>query len=374
MTINITKKTLYVLITVAVMILAFIVWKMSQQPVNMTPQAPAVNAIKIDWHELSPEKSFVAKIESRDRVGLRARVTGFLQEQLFKEGDYIEKDQPLFVIEQVNFQSAVKEAQANYDRAAARAKNAAVQYERTEKLYRTKDVSKSRLDDAEANNETAKADLAQMEARLALAQKDLEYTTIKAPMSGKIGEALFSVGELISPQSGILANVVTVDPMDAIFSVSENELLLARRQFVNTEDIEAIFITTDGHEYPEIGTINFVDVALDEGMNTLKMKASFPNPEHKLLSGQYGRIKLRPKKPTKMIIIPQKAVQRTANSEFVMVIRSDNTIEQRTIQTGTELPDYQVELIDGLKVGESIVVEGFQKITVGATVNPIYNK
>ena len=371
MILKITKKLLILIIILAILVAAFLGWKMT----HLTPKAPArppeVNVVKIDWQELSPESSFVAKIESRDRVGLRARVTGFLQERLFKEGDYVEKDQPLFIIEQVNFESAVKEAQANYDRAVARAKNAQAQYNRTSKLYRTKDVSKARLDDDEAANEAAKADLNQMAARLDVAKKDLEYTVIKAPMSGKIGEAVFSVGELIGPQSGVLASVVTVDPMDAVFSISENELLLARRQFLNTDDVEAIFITADGYEYPEIGSINFVDVTLDEGMNTLKMKARLPNPEHKLISGQYGRIKLRAKKPAKMLIIPQKAIQRTSNGEFVMVIKPDRTVEQRSIKTGMELPNFQMELLEGVNAGETVVVEGFQKITVGATVTPV---
>ena len=367
-----TTKKLLILLSILILIaVLWFGWKTLHQNSGMAQQPPKVNVVKIDWHELSPEGSFVAKIESRDRVGLRARVTGFLQKQLFKEGDYVEKDQPLFIIEQDNFKSALKEAQANYDRAAARAKNAQAQYDRTSKLYRTKDVSKARLDDDEAAYAAAKADLSQTEARLDIAQKDLEYTIIQSPIDGKVGEALFSVGELIGPQSGVLANVVTIDPMDAVFSISENEMLLARRQFLNANEAEAIFITSDGYEYPEIGTINFVDVALDEGMNTLKMKASLPNPEHKLISGQYGRIKLRAKKPTKMLTIPQKAIQRTTDSEYVLVVKPDNTIEQRPIKTGIELPNFQMELLEGVNAGENVVIEGFQKITVGATVSPV---
>ena len=363
-----TKKLLILLSILVIALFIFFTWKTIHKAHTQTAQPIAVNAIKTDWEDIAHESSFVAKIESRDRVGLRARVTGFLQEQLFKEGDYVEKDQPLFIIEQANFESAVREAEANYNRAAARAKNAQTQYTRTAKLYNTKDVSKARLDDDSAANETAKADLAQMEARLEVAKKDLEYTVIKAPMAGKIGESVYSVGELIGPNSGLLANVVTVDPMDAVFSISENELLIARRQFSNPEDVEAVFITADGYEYPETGTINFVDVALDESMNTLKMKASLPNPEHKLISGQYGRIK----KPTKVLTLPQKAVQRTANNEFVMIVNTDNTIEQRPIKTGMELPDYKIEITEGLNPAETVVTEGFQKIAVGAKVNPIY--
>ena len=369
MTFKTIKNTFIFLIILFLLILIFGAWKWATQPAGQAPLPPTVNAVKVDWFDVYPELSFVAKIESRDRVGLRARVTGFLQNRLFKEGDYVEQGQPLFIIEQVNFESALKEAQANYERALARAKNAKVQYERTTKLYQTKDVSKARLDDDEATYAAASADLKQTIARLELAQKDLEYTVIMAPMNGKIGESIFSVGELIGPNSGVLANVVTVNPMDAVFSISENDLLMARRQFAKPEDVEAIFITADGNEYPETGTISFMDVALDESMNTLKMKASLPNSAHKLISGQYGRIKLRTKKPTKMLALPQKAIQRTADSEFVMIVNADNTIEQRPIKTGIELPDFKIEVTEGVNPGDIIVTEGFQKIAVGATVN-----
>ena len=320
MTAKINKKLLALLIVTALILIALITWKLTHQSPQQNAPIPVVNAIQIDWQDVTSEKSFVAKIESRDRVGLRARVTGFLQARLFKEGDYVEKDQPLFIIERVNFESAVKEAQANFDRAAARAKNAQIQYNRTNNLYRTKDVSRARLDDDEATHVAAKADLTQMEARLEIAKQELEYTVIKAPIQGRIGEAFFSVGELIGPQSGLLATIVTVDPMDAVFSVSENELLKARRQFLTTNDTEALFMTADDYQYPETGTINFIDVALDEGMNTLKMKVSFPNPEHRLIPGQYGRVILKSKKPIKMLVIPQKAVQHTTSDEFVLVV------------------------------------------------------
>lgn len=371
MTFKTVKKIILFLILILLIATIFGIWKCTTKPAGQASVPPKVNVVKVDWYDINPEHSFVAKIESRDRVGLRARVTGFLQNRLFKEGDYVDQGQPLFIIEQVNFESALKEAQANYDRAAARAKNAHIQYSRTLKLYQTKDVSKARLDDDEAAFASANADLKQMTARLELAQKDLEYTVITAPMSGKIGEATFSVGELIGPQSGILANIVTVDPMDAVFSISENDLLNVRRQFLKPEDVEARFITADDYEYPQVGTLNFVDVTLDESMNTLKMKASLPNPDHKLISGQYGRIKLRSKKPTKMLVVPQKAIQRTADSEFVMIVKSDNTIEQRPVKTGMELPNYQMELLEGVKAGENVVVEGFQKISTGAAVTPV---
>ena len=347
---------------------AYWVWKIATPKQAPQQVKTSVDAIKVESEAIIPKAAFVAKIESKDTVGLRARVTGFLQERLFQEGDFVKKGQKLFVIEQVNFEAAVREARANYDSALATEKNASQSYERAQKLYKTKDISKAKLDDAEAARDSAKAHVAQAKARLDLAEQDLEYTIITAPMDGKIGEAAFSVGELIGPSSGILAKIVTVDPMDAVFSVSENQLLVLRTQFKDTENTEVHFVMADQREYPEIGTLSFIDTTLDEAMNTLKMKASFPNPQYKLISGQYGRVILQAKNPTDVLVIPQRAVQRTPGNEYVLIVNEEQKIEKRQIQTGGELDDFMVEILSGLNAGETVVVDGFQKIAEGMPV------
>lgn len=339
---------------------------------NTAQQAPAtaVDAIRVPEKDIIPTASFVAKIESRDKVALRARITGFLQERLFQEGDSVKKDQPLFVIEKVNFEAALREAEANLTKAEAAAANAESQYKRTTTLFKTKDVSESRLDEARAANDTAKATVAQMKALVDLARKDLEYTEIKAPMDGKIGESVFSVGELIGPNSGVLAEVVSVNPIDAVFSVSENQLLMLQKQFGTETDTKVAFLTSDGSVYPEAGSINFVDVTLDEAMNTLKMKAAFPNPNGRLISGQYGRVVLTAKDPVKQLVIPMRAVQRDLTNTFVYLVNDESKIERRPVVLGQELDNFEVVIESGLKAGDIVVTEGFQKIAPQMTVNP----
>lgn len=338
--------------------------------------ATAVSVIEVSQKSVYPEASFVAKIEAQDKVGLRARVTGFLQERLFKEGDMVEKDQPLFIIESVNFEAKVREAAANLSQAEAKAVNARSQYDRTKTLFKTKDVSESKLDETRAAYDSANAVVAQMKASLDLSQKDLDYTIIRSPMSGKIGEALFSVGELIGPESGVLAEIVKINPIDAVFSVSENQLLSLQQQFETTtaKSAKVRFFLSDGSEYPEAGTFSFVDNALDEAMNTLKLKASFPNPQNKLISGQYGRLVLTGSKTISDIVIPMRSIQRDMLGAFVYVVNKEGVIEKREVKTGTELPNFDIIVTDGLKVGEKVVIEGFQKIqpnmTVSATVVP----
>ena len=346
-------------------------WISAQTQTQQEMPAQAVDVITVGEEKINPEASFVAKIESKDKVGLRARVTGFLQEQLFKDGDMVKKGQPLFLIEKVNFEAQVRQAEANLAKAKASAVNAKAQYDRTKTLFKTKDVSAAKLDEAKAANDSAEATVAEMKALLDLAKKDLEYTTIVAPMDGKIGETTFSVGELIGPESGVLAEIVSIDPIDAVFSVSENNILMLQEQFGSDADTEVTFISANGRVYPNKGSINFIDVALDEAMNTLKMKASFPNPEHHLISGQYGRVNLRGIKPIDKIVIPMKAVQRDMSGAFVYLVDADNKIVKQTVQTGLELPNFDVVIEDGLTGGETLVVAGFQKIAPQMTVVPV---
>ena len=339
----------------------------------VTMPAPTVSVFKVQKESIYPEVSFVAKIESQDKVDLRARVTGFLQERLFNEGDVVQEGQPLFIIEKVNFEAKVRESEANLAKAEAQSINAKSQYERTKTLFKTKDVSEAKLDEVRAAYDTSMATVNQMKANVDLAKKDLEYTIIKSPMSGKIGESKFSVGELIGPDSGVLATIVKINPIDAVFSVSENEMLSLNKRVnnsTNIEDVKVRFYTADGQEYTENGRLSFVDNRLDEAMNTLKVKAYFPNPNGILISGQYGRIVLTGKNTITDLVIPMRAVQRDMLGAFVYVVGPDNVVQKREIKTGTELPNFDIIVLDGLKVGERVVIEGFQKIQPNISVNP----
>lgn len=368
------KKMITFLIVLGVLCGGYVGYKYSATDVPRQSPAIAVDVMKVSLSEIYPETSFVAKIESQDKVALRARVQGFLQERLFNEGDLVVKGQPLFVIEKVNFEAAVREAESNVAKAEAQVKNTKAQYDRAKTLYKTKDVSESKLDESEAAYASAKASLGQAEAKLDLAKKDLEYTTIVAPMDGKIGESVYSVGELIGPNSGVLAEVVAVNPIDAVFSVSENELLLLRKNFEKSGGVEVQFIMSDGTVYPEKGKINFIDVALDEEMNTLKIKASFPNAEGSLISGQYGRVSLKSNAPVKEIVIPMKAVQQDMLGTYVYVVDAENKVEKRDVVRGVELNGFKVVITSGLKAGDVIVTAGFQKIAPMALVNPVFEK
>lgn len=369
------KKGLFV--SAGFIVLALLGWREYQNyhaQSAMTMPQMSVSVFKVAPEQVFPEVSFVAKIESKDAVELRARVQGFLQKRLFNEGDLVKENQPLFIIEPVNFEAAVREAEANVAKAEAQVKNMKAQFERTQKLYKTKDVSESKLDEFEANYHSAEAVLAQAKAQLDVTKKDLEYTTIVAPMDGKIGESTYSVGELIGPSSNVLAKVVRINPINAVFSVSENQLLNLQKNFKKNGKVNVTFIKSDGSIYAKTGKIDFVDVTLDEAMNTLKIKASFPNEADELISGQYGRINIKSLTAQPEIVLPQKAVQQDMTGTYVYVLDSENRVSRREVTRGDELNDFKVIISEGLKKGDVVVTEGFQKIAPQMIVTPVFEK
>ncbi len=325
-----------------------------------------VDVFVAEEKDFYPEQSFVARIESRDRVAIRARVQGFLMRRLFTEGDFVKEGQVLYLIEQDKFMADVRRAEANLAGAEASEENAAAQYKRGKDLIKTKDISEARLDELEAAYSSAKAAVKQTQSDLDIARLNLDYTEIKAPMDGKIGESFYSVGAIIGPESGDLAYMVSTSPMDAVFSVSENQLLEMKKSAAEIKDVpESLnlsFVFSDGETYALPGELNFVDVALDSNMNTLKMKVAFQNPNNELISGQYGRVLIRFRKPQKAIIIPRVALQRDLGGTFVYVVDKEGRLAKKTVETKMDVSSSEVALRRGLNAGDKIIVNNFQTI------------
>lgn len=325
-----------------------------------------VGVTSVQEQDFYPEQSFVAKIESMDRVAIRARVTGFLTKRLFTEGEEVQEGQVLFEIEKDQFAANVRNAEAMLAKAEAAEANALAQYNRAKDLIKTKDISEARLDEREADWNSTKAQVKQAEAELDVAKLNLDYTDIRAPMNGRIGETLYSVGSIIGPESGDLAFMVSTNPMYAVFSVSENQLLDMRHSadlLSGGEDaVEFSFQFSDGVFYPLKGSFNFMDVALDNQMNTLKLRATFPNPDNELIAGQYGRVFLKAKTPIVALVIPKLAVQRDLAGNYVYIVDADGKLATARIKTGFDVGKDMVSVKEGLNVGDRVIVNNFQKI------------
>ena len=267
------KKILILVIAVVLCVGGYFGYKRLSPPAaEQKMMAIPVDVIVAEESDFYPTLSFVSKIEAVDKVAVRARVTGFLTKRFFKEGDFVEKGQLLFQIEKDQFEADVRRAEANLAKAKASAQNAAAQYKRAQDLFKTKDVSEARLDEREAEYNTAEAIVKQAQSELDVARLNLDYTDIRAPLTGRIGASVYSEGALIGPESGALATLVSTTPMYAVFSVSENQLL-QMKTFLSlgekdtyvgkTEsDLDITFQFADGKTYDQKGSLNFIDIAL----------------------------------------------------------------------------------------------------------------
>ena len=375
------------IITIAVVaVIAFLGYSYRDQitsKVTNTPDKKAMQAQQkmsltvypLQLQDFYPSLSFVAKIEAKDKVEVRARVTGFLTKRLFKEGDLVKEGQLLFEIEKDQFEASVHNAQANLAKAQANEENAQAQFKRAQNLFKTKDVSEAKLDERKAEYSTAKAVVKQAQAELDIAQLNLNYTDVLAPISGRIGSATYSTGSLIGPDSGSLANIVSIDPIYAVFSVSENQLLQMRDfwQQEGSENINITFIYANGTVYPYKGEMNFVDNALDEQMNTMRMRVAFENPEGNLIPGQYGRIEMKFNQPHKALLIPTELVLRDLAGPYVYIVNDKDMLEQKRIKEGLELTNGMMVVEDGLNVGDRILSSHLQLAPrfMGQVINPI---
>ncbi|MBO5997985.1 MAG: efflux RND transporter periplasmic adaptor subunit [Alphaproteobacteria bacterium] len=362
------KKKIIVLAVVAVLIaLGYGIYKKLPRggADKAAPQAIPVTAVQVQSQDFYPSLSFVSKIEAKDQVDVRARVTGFLTKRLFKEGDFVKEGQLLFEIEKDQFKASVNNAQANLAKAEANESNAAAQFKRAQNLFKTKDISEARLDERQAEYSTAKAIVKQAQAELDIANLNLNYTDVLSPISGRIGSARYSTGYLIGPESGSLAKIVSIDPIYAVFSVSENQLFQMKDFWTQegAENIDIEFVYANGTAYPFKGEMNFVDLALDEQMNTMRMRVSFENPNNELISGQYGRVEMRFKKPHKALLLASELILRDLVGPYVYIINEANMLERRNITEGLELANGMTVIEKGLNAGDKVLTSHLQVAT-----------
>ena len=362
------KKKIIVLAVVAVLIaLGYGIYKKLPRggADKAAPQAIPVTAVQVQSQDFYPSLSFVSKIEAKDQVDVRARVTGFLTKRLFKEGDFVKEGQLLFEIEKDQFKASVNNAQANLAKAEANESNAAAQFKRARNLFKTKDISEARLDERQAEYSTAKAIVKQAQAELDIANLNLNYTDVLSPISGRIGSARYSTGSLIGPESGSLAKIVSIDPIYAVFSVSENQLFQMKDFWTQegAENIDIEFVYANGTAYPFKGEMNFVDIALDEQMNTMRMRVSFENPNNELISGQYGRVEMRFKKPHKALLLASELILRDVVGPYVYIINEANMLERRNITEGLELANGMTVIEKGLNAGDKVLTSHLQVAT-----------
>lgn len=337
---------------------------------------PAVSVVTIRLEDVAQNVEFIGRIEAIQQVDVRARVQGLLEKVAFVEGQDVKADDLLFTIEPDQYDAALMQAKAQQAGAEASLRNAQVTLDRRQELYKRQSGTRADLDQAIADHDAAAAAVESAKAAARTAELNQSYTRIVSPIAGRIGRTNFTTGNVVNPDSGALARVVQIDPIRVVFSVSERDFINVVKHSRETalEQIKASFVPTlrlaNGAIYADHGRIDFIDNEVDQATGTLPVRASFPNPAGVLLPGGTVSVRVQPTETRRMPLVPVQAVQENRQGRFVLVVGSDNRVEQRPIKTALQVgQNWAVE--DGLRAGESVIVEGLQKVRPGAQVQAL---
>lgn len=345
------------------------------KPAAAPAPPPAVGVRPAAIRGVNQTFQFVGHIKAINKVDLRARVEGFLEKAPFREeqreGRLVKTGELLYLIEKVQFQAQVDQAKANLASAKAVLINAQLQYDRQLALSQRQWAPQSVVDQNRAELDSAKAKVLQAEAALTQAEVNLGYTEIRAPVDGRIGRTAYTEGNLVNPASGVLATIVSQDPMYVLFPVSVRDLELIRaarrHEDGSLAKIEIRIHLPSGAEYPQRGIWNLTDPQVDQQTDTLIMRATIPNPEGQLIDGQFVTAEIRERRAEPRLVIPQAALQIDQTGYYALVVDGEHKVEQRRIKTGPNR-DADVVVTAGLREGDNVIVDGIQKVRPGQVV------
>lgn len=350
-----------------------------KKQVEVPPPQPAeVNAITVTPTTIPVKTTFVAQVESSHQVEIVARVNGFLEKILYKEGDVVKKGQKMFLMDQKPFIAQVDAMQSALANTKAQLWTAQANLNRVEPLAKLDAASKSDLDNAIGSVQSAKAAVDQAKARLTQAELDLSYTVIKSPVTGVSGDAKIREGAYLSVgMGGDLSYVAQLDPVWVSFSVSQNQLAQGSKEAeagrlippANQEYIVEVFLSDDS-PYPHVGKVSFIDPTFNSETGTFLIKAELANPDAILRPGMFVKAVLGGAERPNALIVPQRAVQQTSNGHMVWVVSKESKAETRPVIVGAWVgEDWVIE--HGLNADEQVVTDGFMRLAPGMPVKVV---
>ena len=319
------------------------------------------------------------RLEASRVAEVRARVAGILEERLFEEGSDVKAGQPLFQIDAAPYEASVASARAALVRAQANENLASTQVKRYKPLLEANAVSRQDYDNAVAAQKLAQADIAAAKAGLQTAQINLGYASVTSPIAGRIGRTLVSEGALVGQgEVTQLAVVQQIDPMYVNFTQSTGEVLRLRKaldsgNLKRSSDADGAIVTIvleDGSKYEKPGKLLFADLTVDPTSGQVTLRAQVPNPDKLLLPGMYVRVRLEQAQASDGIVLPQQAVTRSTTGDTVMVVGLDGKVTPRHVRLGPAQGNDWV-VFEGLKAGEQVMVDGFQKLRGNAPVKAV---
>ncbi len=365
-------------------LIAFVIMALAVGGIALAQQPPAavnVGTVIAKRQAVTAASRFVGRVEARERVEIRARVTGYLEAVLFTEGDTVKDGDPLYRIEQPPFQAAAQQAQGDLYRAQAKLANATYQRQRAEELVKTSAGTQATLDQRTADEKSAQGDVINLDAAMKVANINLGYATITSPITGRIGMTKVTRGNVVGPDSGVLALIVSQDPMWVVFPVSQREFIriqkakqqrsyqqiTVREEETDTGgDLRVRLLFADGTPYPETGKIDFIGVTVQRDTDTVLLRAVVANPDDTLTDGQLLTVLLESEHPDMKIVVPQAALLADQQGSYVFVVEDGKAVIRRLTTGGEQGADAVVQ--QGLNGGEQVIVEGLQSVRPGGAV------
>jgi membrane fusion protein (multidrug efflux system) len=404
----------------------------SNKPAQASPRPPDVEVVRVEQKDVPVYSEFIGTTDGMVNADIKAQVTGYLLRQNYQEGSFVRKGQLLFEIDPRPFQALVNQAKGDLAKSESQVQQAVTQLDQAlaqlaqansqlmqaeanqrktqldvnkyTPLLEQKAVTQQEFDNADQANDAARAQVevvksqikaatagvgtakaaiiaakAQVEssqAAVRTSELNLSFTRIISPIDGIAGIAQAQVGNLISTTSAPLTTVSSVDPIKVFFTLSEQQYLafnkrnlIEARRGASVAQIQLELILADGTSYPESGSFFFADRQVDQKTGAIRLAGIFPNPGNVLRPGQYGRVRAVTATKPAALLVPQRAVSELQGSYQVAVVGGDKKIELRTVKVGERSGSMWV-IEDGLKDGETVVVEGIQRIKAGAVVNP----
>ena len=352
---------------------------LAQAPANAPP---AVGVIKATKHPVTQTERFIGRIQAVARVDVVARVTAFIEQYVFKEGDEVKKGEVLYRLERPPFEADVEAKQGTVEQIQAQLANATITLQRATTLLNTPAGQQSTVDSAKASQGNLQGQLLSAQAQLRTAQINLGYTEITSPIDGKIGRTNVTPGNVVTPSSGTLATVVGQDPMYILFPISVRSVLELRDRYVPLGGFDAVkirILLPDGKAYTQVGKLNFIDNTVATNTDTITLRGTIPNPRlvqsgvtttlRELTDGEFVTVLVEGVQPVDLLAIPRAAVLTDQTGDYVYVVGGDDKAVRRNITLGQSNPP-EVSVLTGLKEGETIVVDGLQRVRPGQPVAP----
>jgi membrane fusion protein (multidrug efflux system) len=346
--------------------------------------APAVGVVTVERRPMTESYKFSGRIQAAKSVNIVARVTAFLEKQLFVEGSDVKRGDLLSTLERPPFQAAVDLQKAAVAQAEAQLENANTSLWRAQQLLEKNAGTQQTVDTATAGQRTAAAQLQSAQAQLESAQINLDYTEIHSPIDGRIGNVEVAAGNVVGPTSGILTTVVSQDPMYVVFSVPTRRAIELREQYADKGGFDAVKIRirlSDGRLYAETGKLDFVNNKIAQDTDTLVLRGIIPNPIlesqsvggvklRELVADEFVTVMLESVDPRQVIVVPRAAILADQQGTYVYVVDDKNIVRQRRVLLGQSTPE-TADIVDGLKEGERVVVEGVQRARPDSLVAPV---